>query len=198
MINRMSLNSQIPYARPGMSIGLFGGSFDPPHPGHVAVSRESLKRVNLDRVWWVPTPHNPFKNHKPAPINERIDACRAIATHPRIKVLDYEEEGAITLDTVKRFQKDCPGVNFVWIAGADLFIQLGEWEGWRELMDIVPMILFPRDGSEMPQLSRAGRVLRKFMVKNPRNIAMMKPPVWGVVDSPKSRWSSTAIRNQNS
>ena len=66
--------SDWPMARAGMTVGLFGGSFDPPHAGHVHVSREALKRLGLDRVWWLVSPGNPLKERGPAPLERRMAA----------------------------------------------------------------------------------------------------------------------------
>jgi nicotinate-nucleotide adenylyltransferase len=74
-----------------MTVGLFGGSFDPPHAGHVHVSREALKRLGLDRVWWLVSPGNPLKERGPAPLDRRMAAARNAVTHPRIVVTDIEK-----------------------------------------------------------------------------------------------------------
>ena len=84
------MRAGLPYARPGQTVGLFGGSFDPPHAGHVHVSREALKRFGLDRVWWLVSPGNPLKREGPAPLERRMQAARALVKHPRIEVTDIE------------------------------------------------------------------------------------------------------------
>ena len=74
------MRAGLPYACPGQTVGLFGGSFDPPHAGHVHVSREALKRFGLDRVWWLVSPGNPLKREGPAPLERRMQAARALVT----------------------------------------------------------------------------------------------------------------------
>src|SRR5437763_548847 len=96
---------RLPPFVPGMRVGLFGGSFDPPHQGHVAVSDVALKALRLDRVWWLASPHNPLKPDAPADLTARIAAARAlVAGHPRIAVTGIEAAlGAVyTADTLRR------------------------------------------------------------------------------------------------
>ena len=84
------MRAELPFARPGQTIGLLGGSFDPAHSGHVHITREALKRFGLDRVWWLVSPGNPLKAHGPAPMYKRITAARAIMDHPRVRISDFE------------------------------------------------------------------------------------------------------------
>src|SRR6202044_1195731 len=81
----------LPIHAPGMRIGLFGGTFDPPHAAHRAACLLAMRRLNLDRVWWLVTPGNPLKDHhRLTPLAQRVAAARALAHHPRIDVTDLE------------------------------------------------------------------------------------------------------------
>ena len=75
-----------PVATKGMVIGLLGGSFDPAHEGHVLITREALKRMGLDQVWWLVTPGNPLKARQPAPMADRLARARAVMQHPRGRI----------------------------------------------------------------------------------------------------------------
>lgn len=110
-----------PNARPGMCIGLLGGSFDPPHAGHVHITREALKRFGLDAVWWLVSPGNPLKTRGPAPLDRRMAAARAIMRHPRVEVTDIEARlgTRYTAETLAALFARYPGVRFVWLMGAD-------------------------------------------------------------------------------
>ena len=117
-----------------MKIGLFGGTFDPPHDAHRAACLIAMRRLGLDRVWWLVTPGNPLKDTRGlAPIEDRIAAAKALANHPRIIVTGLEAAiGArYTFDTVAYLKAHCPGVDFVWIMGADNLRSFHRWENWR-------------------------------------------------------------------
>ena len=139
-----------------MKIGLFGGTFDPPHDAHRAACLIAMRRLGLDRVWWMVTPGNPLKDTRGlTPIEERIAAARALADHPRIIVTGLEAAiGArYTFDTVAYLKAHCPGVDFVWIMGADNLRSFHRWENWRGIAAMVPIAVVDRLG---PSLYAAG------------------------------------------
>jgi nicotinate-nucleotide adenylyltransferase len=119
-----------------MTVGLFGGSFDPPHAGHVHVSREALKRLGLDRVWWLVSPGNPLKDRGPAPLERRMAAARALVSHPRVIVTDIEARlgTRYTGETIEALIERYPGVRFVWLMGADNLAQFHRWQRWDWIM----------------------------------------------------------------
>ena len=81
---------KMPHVEPGMRVGLFGGSFNPPHAGHELVADIALRRLKLDQLWWMVTPGNPLKSRNElAPLAERIALCEKIAHDPRIKVTAF-------------------------------------------------------------------------------------------------------------
>ena len=127
---------RLPPFVPGMRIGLFGGTFNPPHEGHLLVAQMALKRLKLDRIWWLVTPGNPLKplNGLP-PLAERMAAARELARDPRICVTGFEEEiGArYTFDTLTYLKNRCAGVDFVWIMGADNLRQFHRWQRWQDI-----------------------------------------------------------------
>ncbi|MEP3264343.1 MAG: hypothetical protein ABJN78_01105, partial [Hyphomicrobiales bacterium] len=78
---------KIPHVEPGMSVGLFGGSFNPPHDGHRHVALSALQRLQLDRLWWLVSPGNPLKqNDGLPPLNQRLAQSRDLISHPRVDV----------------------------------------------------------------------------------------------------------------
>ena len=143
----LSAERLIPPHAPGMRIGLFGGTFDPPHQAHLGASLLALKRLKLDRVWWLVTPGNPLKNTKGlAPLSERIAAARALTRHPRIDVTGIEAviNTRYTYDTIRWLKARCPGVRFVWIMGADNLRSFHRWQKWRGIAQLVPFVVIDR------------------------------------------------------
>ena len=135
-----------------MKIGLFGGTFDPPHAAHRAACLIAMNRLGLDRVWWLVTPGNPLKDTRGlAPLAERIAAARALANHPRIEVTGVEAEiGArYTYDTVRYLLTHCRGVRFVWIMGADNLRSFHRWQKWRAIAGMVPLVVVDRLGPSL-------------------------------------------------
>src|SRR5437764_5819917 len=124
----------LPPHAPGMRIALFGGTFDPAHAAHLAASLLAIKRLALDRIWWLVTPGNPLKNTPGlAPLSHRVQAARALTRHPRIAVSDIEARIGThyTYETIAYLRRHCPGVHFVWIMGADHLRTFPRSQKWR-------------------------------------------------------------------
>jgi nicotinate-nucleotide adenylyltransferase len=190
----------LPPHAPGMRIGLFGGTFDPPHQAHLAAALLALKRLKLDRVWWLVTPGNPLKNTSGlAPLPKRIAAARALTHHPRIDVTGLEAviKTRYTYDTISWLVARCPGVRFVWIMGADNLRSFHRWQKWHKIAELVPIVVIDRLGPSLyAAASPAGTVLAR--VRIPEHAASSLPnrkaPVWAFLHGLKSPLSSTALR----
>src|SRR6266700_3933388 len=140
-----------PHAR-GMRIGLFGGTFDPPHEAHRAATLIALNRLGLDRVWWMVTPGNPLKDTRGlAPLAKRIAAARSLARHPRIVVTGFEAEldARYSFDTLAYLLARCRGVRFVWIMGADNLKSFHRWQKWHAIARLVPIAVVDRLGPSL-------------------------------------------------
>ena len=188
-----------PWAAPGQVVGLLGGSFDPPHAGHVHLTREALKRLRLDQVWWLVSPGNPLKQNPPAPLAERMAAARGIMRHPKVKVTDLEAGFGTraTADTLRELQRAYPLVRFVWLMGADNLAQFHTWDRWPEIMARVPVAVLARPGQRMRALhSHAAQRFRleRLPARDAERLGRIAPPVWLYLDMPMRPESSTAIR----
>jgi nicotinate-nucleotide adenylyltransferase len=188
-----------PYAR-GMRIGLFGGTFDPPHAAHRAACLLAMRRLGLDRVWWLVTPGNPLKDTRGlAPLSERIAAARALAHHPRIDVTDLEAQlgSYYTFQTISYLVRRCPGVRFVWIMGADNLRSFHRWQRWREIAALVPIVVVDRLGPSLyAAAAAAGHAFAYARLPETAAKALpeRKPPAWIYLHGLKSPLSSTALR----
>lgn len=193
------MRQPLPPVRPGQAVGLLGGSFDPPHQGHVHISREALKRFALDRVWWLVSPGNPLKTHGPAPLARRMEACRAIVDHPRMAVSDFEARAGTryTAETIAALQAAQPGVRFVWLMGADNLAQLHLWQDWREIMHRVPLGILARPEQRISaRMSKAARIYAHSRMRpaQSRLLARSHAPAWCFVNVPMRGISSTELR----
>ncbi|MFZ1815022.1 MAG: nicotinate-nucleotide adenylyltransferase [Rhizobiaceae bacterium] len=190
----------IPHVENGMSVGLLGGSFNPPHEGHVLASELALRRAGLDRVWWIVTPGNPLKDHSElAPLGERIKQCRELVRNPRIEITGFEARFKVryTADTLAILKQRHPGVRFVWIMGADNLAGFHRWQNWRKIADMMPILVVDRPGSTLSFHSApAALALSRYRIdeSDVELLAGMKPPVWSFIHGPRSALSSTAIR----
>ena len=191
---------RIPQAGDGQSVGLFGGSFNPPHEGHLRVSELALERAELDRLWWIVTPGNPLKDHSElAPLAERIAACRRLARHPRIDITAFEARYKVryTADTLAILKRQRPRLKFVWIMGADNLGSFHRWQNWRAIAAMMPIIVVDRPGSSFSmQASPAAHWLSRYRIDedDAALLPALKPPAWTFLHGPRSAQSSTAIR----
>jgi nicotinate-nucleotide adenylyltransferase len=184
-------------ARAGQVIGLLGGSFDPAHEGHVRITREALKRMGLDRVWWLVSPGNPLKARQPAPMADRMAQARRVMQHPAVQITDLEARlGTVrTADTIARLRAIYPGVTFVWLMGSDNLAQFHKWGRWRQIMAMAPVGVLARPGSGLrARLSVAAQIFRGNRVGRGENIVRRRPPAWVFVNMPMTDASSTEIR----
>ncbi|PVH29656.1 nicotinate-nucleotide adenylyltransferase [Pararhodobacter oceanensis] len=190
-----------PWAAPGQVIGLLGGSFDPPHPGHVHLSLEALKRLRLDQLWWLVSPGNPIKPNPPAPLPARMAAARAVMQHPKVRITDLEADlgTTATVDTLAALQRVYPKLRFIWLMGADNLAQLHLWDRWPEIMHQVPVAVFARPGQRLPALtSKAAQRFARQRLRRGRApvLGHLAPPAWLYLDMPMRDDSSTALRQR--
>jgi len=188
--------------KPGMRVGLYGGSFDPAHAGHAHVAQTALRRLGLDRVIWLVSARNPLKTRNgPADLSERIAGVRALARGPSMRVSDLESRigTRYTLDMLRVLKARFPGVHFVWIMGADNLAGFQDWRGWPDIFRTVPIAVVARPGAG-PRAGLSPAARRFAHARLPagaaRRLPLMEPPAWIYLAAPLKAVSSTALRAQ--
>jgi len=191
----------IPPYSDGMRIGLLGGSFNPPHEAHRAISLFAMKRLRLDRIWWLVSPGNPLKDNGTLhTLRERVSAAKKIAHHPRIDIscLETVIGTRYTADTISYLRRRCPGARFVWIMGADNLAQFSRWERWQNIASMVPIAVVDRPPDSFRALaSTAAQTLMPYRIdeRNAGSLASRRAPAWTFLTGLKSNLSSTGLRN---
>ena len=191
----------LPLHTDGMRIGLLGGSFNPPHLAHRAISLFAIKRLKLDRVWWLVTPGNPLKDtvrlHE---LDERLEAARAMAHDPRIDVTCLESVigTRYTVDTINYLRRRASHLRFVWIMGADNLAQFHRWQKWQRIAKEVPIAVIDRPPQSFRALTApAAQALARFRLpeKEAAKLADARAPAWVFLTGLKINLSSTGLRN---
>lgn len=191
----------MPHVEPGMVVGLFGGSFNPPHRGHLLVAEIAIRRLKLDQLWWMVTPGNPLKSRSQlAPLGERLAACERLAEDPRIKITAFEQAlgtsyTAKTLEFIRARNHD---VHFVWVMGADNLAGFHRWQRWQKIASTFPIAVIDRPGSTLAYLS--SKMARTFDYarvdeEDAGILWQKKAPAWTFIHGPRSTLSSTALRS---
>jgi len=133
------------------NLGLFGGSFDPVHCGHLLVAQAAREELDLSRLFFVPAAQSPFKpDRQPAPASERVRLLRLALAGLTWCEIDEQEirRGApsYTIDTVREYVRRFPGAGLFYLIGADHVTQLPKWREAAELAKLVEFVVLPRPG----------------------------------------------------
>ncbi len=183
------------------SIGLLGGSFDPPHKGHLYISLEAKKILKFDEVWWLVTPQNPLKINKPASYSERVENCKIMTKNKPIKIKEIEKKinSQYSYQTIKYLSNHYRNINFFWLMGADNLIHFHKWQNAQKIFNEIPIVVFRRYGYNQKALkSYISNLYKNFRVKN-KNIDINnfnELPSWTIIQNKEIRISSTEIRKQ--
>lgn len=180
-------------------IGLFGGSFNPPHSGHLHVAETALKRLELDWIYWLPARGNPLKQ-APAKFYDRVHAVRQlIGHHPRMFVSDFEQWAGVTytVDVLGHFIRHCPNADFVWLMGADSLQNFHDWRNWQQVAETLPVCVVSRPSAgpralHSPFTRRYAK--NRLREQDAALLADMEAPAWVFLKAPFDRTSSTQLR----
>lgn len=200
-INRPLGRHEPRHRRRRLRVGLLGGSFNPAHAGHRAISIEAIKRLDLDRVWWLVSPQNPLKAARGmASFAERFASAEAHARHPQIVVSDLEQRlgTRYSVDTVRRLQRNCRE-QFIWLMGADILLELPRWHAWQDLVRRLPIAVFDREPYSYRALASrmAATYARERRAERAApTLVQANPPAWVYLRQRRQNVSSTEIRQE--
>lgn len=128
-----------------MKVGLLGGSFNPPHKGHIYISELAIQKLGLNQVWWIPTQKNPLKEAKnyEAYVG-RLQKCRnLIQSHPKLQIRPFDE--IYTEKLVAKLQAKYPNIEFFWLMGADNLENFHKWKNFKKLISMIHLVIFSRE-----------------------------------------------------
>ena len=183
--------------------GLLGGSFNPAHGGHRAISLNAIDALGLDELWWLVSPGNPLKPKAGmAPLPARLGSAQRMARRAPIRATAIEAElgTRYTVDTLKRLVRRYPNRRFIWIMGADNLVQLPQWRDWRGIARLMPIAVVARPGyNDRAHARRAMGWLRRFVrpADQKSHWTDWRPPALVFLRFSPDVRSATAIRQAN-
>jgi nicotinate-nucleotide adenylyltransferase len=183
------------------TIGLLGGSFDPPHKGHLYISLEAKKILKLDEIWWLVTPQNALKVYEPAPYEDRIKNCYKITKGQPIKVTGIEKkiDSTYSYESINYIQNHYKNIKFFWLMGADNLIDFHRWQHWKAIFQDISIVVFKRHGYNNKALnSKTAKTFSQFRKKinSIDQVVFSELPSWVWIDNKEVKISSTEIRKQ--
>ena len=181
-----------------MRIGIFGGTFDPPHCGHVYVASKLRRFLRFDEVWWVVTEANHLKPTGKYSYRERVLLVRKlIAKHPGMRLKEVPSSRAY--DVVKHCRRRYPTFRFVWLGGSDNMEQIHRWFRWRDFCALLPMVFLARPGSEYASLyAPFSRAIPRVRTTGCQDLHKTRIGAWMLVRTRMWAVSSTLIRSSES
>tara|TARA_Y200000002_G_scaffold364327_1_gene353245 strand:+ start:411 stop:953 length:543 start_codon:yes stop_codon:yes gene_type:complete len=148
-------------------IGILGGSFDPPHEGHVEISKISLKKIKLEKIFWVVTRKNPFKKKPFFSLKDRLAKAKKITTkYKNIKVLyiDDKTRSNRTINVINYFRRAKKQKNLYLILGSDNLLKFHKWTSWKKIAKLSKLVVFSRKGYD--KKSKKSVVVKHLNKKN--------------------------------
>lgn len=192
----------------GKRIGLYGGSFNPPHDGHLLVAETAWQRLRLDAVWWLVSPGNPLKDKSGlAPLGARIAACEKLIGaekrrgRPQFQVTAFEQmlpAGTHSAAMLLALAAANPQTHFVWVMGADNLQNFHLWQDWRAILAAVPLAVIDRPGFSRADKAPAAAefAAARLAEGDAPALAAASPPAWLFIRGQQSHLSSTLLREK--
>ncbi len=181
-------------------VGILGGTFDPPHEGHLFISKFAKIKLDVGEVWWVVTTTNPLKKNK-VDYKKRLKKVKRFLMNHHIKVLEIQDlsKNTYTVDLLEYLFKKFPHKKFIWLMGADNLFSFHLWRDWKKIFYNIPIAIFDRPPYSL-SISKAKAILYfkedRINSKLSRNLKFMKPPKWLFLTGLTNLQSSTKIRQK--
>ena len=181
-------------------IGILGGTFDPPHEGHLFISKFAKIKLDVGEVWWIVTTTNPLKKNK-VDYKKRLRKVKRFLMNHHIKVLEIQDlsKNTYTVDLLEYLFKKFPHKKFIWLMGADNLFSFHLWRDWKKIFYNIPIAIFDRPPYSL-SISKAKAILYfkedRINSKLSRNLKFMKPPKWLFLTGLTNLQSSTKIRQK--
>ena len=149
-----------------VSIGIFGGSFDPPHKAHLKLSLISIKKLRLNKIFWVVTKKNPFKKKSFFSLEDRVLRCKKITKKiNKIQVLSLDKQlkSVNIINTILYLKKKNKKSIIFLIIGSDNLINFHKWKKWKKIVELTQLVVFSRKGYD-----KKGKksFINKYLSKN--------------------------------
>ena len=198
-ISKIRILSKYIYNNKDLKIGLMGGSFNPPHNGHLKIAKLALKNLNLDEVWWLVSTKNPLKTYKGLmPLSKRVELTKKIANHPKFKVLNIENnlKTKNSYDLLKKILPRLSNMKLIWIMGSDNLFNFSKWYKAKKISNLIPFAVFNRRGSPLRSINSKGAYVLGKRINSSRLklLSISEPPIWGYFHNVNINISSTIIR----
>ena len=198
-ISKIRILSKYIYNNKGLKIGLMGGSFNPPHNGHLKIAKLALKNLNLDEVWWLVSTKNPLKTSKGLmSLSKRVELTKKIANHPKFKVLNIENnlKTKNSYDLLKKILPRLSNMKLIWIMGSDNLFNFSKWYKAKKISNLIPVAVFNRRGSPLRSINSKGAYVLGKRINSSRLklLSISEPPIWGYFHNVNINISSTIIR----
>ena len=158
------------------SIGILGGTFDPPHKGHLYISRFALKKFKLDKIFWIITKKNPFKKKPYLSTNKRLELSKKItAKNKKIFTFFLDDKYKLnnTFNLLNYLKKKNKNSKLFFLMGADNLIKFHKWYKWKQIPSVAKIVIFSRKGYSVKALnSTAAKMLKKndWVYVNSKNV----------------------------
>ena len=181
-------------------VGILGGTFDPPHEGHLFISKFAKIKLDISEVWWIVSTTNPLKKNI-VDYRKRLQKVKNFLANHHIKVLEIQDlsKNIYTIDLLEYLFKKFPQKRFIWLMGADTLVNFHLWRDWKKIFYNIPIAIFDRPSYSL-NISKTKTILYfkgdRINSKLSKDLKFMRPPKWLFVTGLTNPQSSTKIRQK--